>query len=789
MRSCRGFVDGAGGSEDSFAERIMEIHSYRINGVVQGVGFRPFIHKLASRHDLKGWILNDSEGVVIEVEGKRESLDCFINDVRDFPPPIAQIDAIIKLGCESSTGKYKTFEIKESVKMEKTQTLIPPDSFVCEDCVREMFDPADSRFGYPFINCTNCGPRYSIIKEMPYDRQKTTMSIFPMCPACDREYHDIGDRRYHAQPTACPVCGPKLELLDQAGNPVVTDDIVGFTKDALKQGKIFAIKSVGGFHIAVNAHDEAAVKALRTRKKRDWKPFALMTRDVEIARRYVHLCGEEIALLESVQRPIVILKKRPGVLPEAIAPGNPSYGVMLPSAPLHHLLLDDAELPVLIMTSGNISGQPTVFCNSEALRQLAPVVDYFLMNNRDIHIRVDDSIARCTSSASLERKIISFIRRSRGYAPYPVKISRKVRSVLALGSELKATTALSKHTEVFVSQHIGDLKNEETYHSLDRCSEHLKGVLSIRPELIACDAHPSFRATNAALAQTSLPVVLVQHHHAHMASCMAENGVENKVIGVVFDGTGYGLDGTIWGGEFLVGDYVDFERAGHLSPFYLLGGDKAVNEPFRVAIDLLYRTYGADFTELKLPFLGALGSHELSVLTKMAERKINAFQTTSMGRLFDAVSALLGVCPKIEYEAQAAIELESLLNREFSRAEPFRFDIFDRDGSLEVDYRPLVRDIVAQVSEGKAGAPELSRRFHSTIVDTIALTCSLLRERYGINEVALSGGVFMNEYLTVNAIAALRATGFTVYHHSVVPTNDGGISLGQVMVADARAND
>ncbi len=766
----------------------MEIHSYRINGVVQGVGFRPFIHKLASRYDLNGWILNDSEGVVIEVEGESGALDCFISDIRMFHPPIAQIDVIIKLGSENSTGKYKTFEIKDSVKMEKTQTLIPPDSFVCEDCVKEMFDPMDRRFRYPFINCTNCGPRYSIIREMPYDRPKTTMSIFPLCPDCDHEYQNILNRRYHAQPIACPVCGPKLELLGQDGKQIVTSDIIGFTKAALREGKIIAVKSVGGFHIAVNAQDISAVKALRIKKKRDSKPFALMTLDVETAQKYVQIGSEEAKLLESSQRPIVLLKKIPGVLPEDIAPGNPDYGMMLPSAPLHYLLLDETELPVLIMTSGNISGHPTAFINSEAIRQLSLVADYFLMNNRDIHIRVDDSIVRCISCVSIEKKIISFVRRSRGYAPCPVKLCRKVRPVLALGAELKATVALSKDTNVFVSQHIGDLKNNETYSSLDQCCKHLMGLLSIQPELVACDAHPLFRKTADALARKDLPVVRVQHHHAHMASCMAENGVENRVIGVIFDGTGYGLDGTIWGGEFLIGDYTDFERVAHLSPFFLLGGDKAIVEPYRVAVDLLFRTYGDNFKELNLPFLNTCDIQNISVLKRMAGRKLNAFQTTSMGRLFDGVSALLGVCSKIEYEAQAAIELESLLNRELSLAEPFRFDIFERDDSMEIDYRPLVRDIVTQITGGKSDLPELSRRFHSTIVNIIVFTCSLLRERHGINEVALSGGVFMNEYLMVNTITNLRTMGFTVYHHSLVPANDGGISLGQVMVANARGD-
>lgn len=749
------------------------------------MGFRPFIHKIAKKNELNGWIFNDSEGVLIEVEGETEALDCFVNEIETAPPLMARIDKIIRITSETLPGTYKSFEIRESVKNKETKTLIPPDSFVCDDCVRELFDPNNRRYNYPFINCTNCGPRYSIIKEMPYDRAKTTMRVFHMCPECNQEYHDINNRRYHAQPNACPVCGPQLELRNRHGDIIQTDDIISFCKQKLMDGKIFAIKSVGGFHLVVNALDDNAVRTLRSRKKRDSKPFALMVKNMAIAKKYVYINLHEKELLESIQRPIVILKKKQGALPEAIAPNNPSFGLMFPSAPLHYLILDDESLPALIMTSGNISGHPIVFRNEDALKQLNTVVDYFVLNNRDIHTRVDDSIIRCTSYAPLPEIITSHIRRSRGFAPYPIKIHKSIKSVLALGPELKATIALSKNNEVFISQHIGDIKNDETFKSLNDCAEHLKKLLSIEPELIVCDTHPGFRTTIAKLEQNELPVMLVQHHHAHMASCMAENQIDTKVIGIIFDGTGYGLDGSIWGGEILLGDYAEFERVGCLSPFFLLGGDKAVKEPYRVAIDLLYRTCGDDILQLNLPFLKNLNRSELSILLKMAKKKINAFQTTSMGRLFDGIAALMNICLKIEYEAQAAIELESLLNKDLTMVEPFQYEIVKKGTLSEINYKPMIKEILENIAQGKE-ASDLSRKFHSTIVDIVGKMCLALRDSYGLNEVVLSGGVFMNEYLMANVILVLRRLGFNVYHHSLVPTNDGGISLGQVMIATAK---
>lgn len=766
----------------------MEVRCYRITGIVQGVGFRPFIHKLAAKYQTNGWILNDSDGVLMEIDGEKETLENFINEVATNYPPLAMIEKIIRIPTNTPHGTYMNFEIRRSITLSQTATLISPDSNVCDDCLRELFDEADRRYKYPFINCTNCGPRYSIIQSMPYDRAKTTMKDFVMCQKCGREYQSIDNRRYHAQPNACPVCGPELMLADKQGEILKVTDIISFSQEKLLEGKIFAIKSIGGFHLVVDAQNDEAVRELRRRKKRDSKPFAIMAKDIEIAQRFVHVNIDEAKILHSVQRPIVILKKKEGVLPNSIAPNNPNYGLMLPSAPLHYLLLDNERLQVLIMTSGNISGNPICFSNEEALKMLNTIVDYYILNNRDIHTRVDDSIVRCTSLAPTNETVTTHIRRSRGFAPYPITINSTVKQVLALGSELKATIALSKNNQVFISHHIGDIKNDSTFQSLNDCAHHLQNLLSIKPQYIACDSHPSFRSTVTYLQQKDLPVTLVQHHHAHMASCMAENKLDTQVIGVIFDGTGYGLDGTIWGGEFLVGDYADFQRAGHLRPFYLLGGDKAVEEPFRVAIDLLFRTYGDSLFEYPLDFLKQFKGSELNVYSKMAKNKINSFATTSMGRLFDGVSALLNICLKIEYEAQAAIEMESLLNRTFYLEKPFSYEITYNGNCLEVDYRQIINEIVNEILSGCYRTEYLSRRFHSTIVDIVAQMCIRLREKYSLNDVVLSGGVFMNEYLLVNTISTLRGKKFNVHYHKLVPSNDGGISLGQIVIADAKIN-
>ncbi|XBS68881.1 carbamoyltransferase HypF [Acerihabitans sp. KWT182] len=763
-----------------------ETRRYRICGIVQGVGFRPFVHRLARAFEATGWVLNDAEGVLLELQAPAKAIEKIIDELISRPPPLARVIDVREVPREEPAPRYLGFDIRKSSDTAHMDTLIPPDSNVCEDCLRELRDPGNRRHRYAFINCTNCGPRYSIILGMPYDRPQTTMSAFPMCPQCEREYRDIEDRRYHAQPNACPVCGPRLQLTDRRGDPIETNDIVRYAIARLREGAIIAIKSLGGFHLAADAGNAAAVGELRRRKRRDAKPFAVMAADSRSAARWAFISRHERALLESPQRPIVLLRKRPESALEAIAPHNPSLGVMLPSAPLHHLLLEDPALPLLVMTSGNLSGHPIVFENQRAIEHLGDIADYFILNNRDIRTRVDDSVARLIVREGKDEPQISFLRRSRGYAPYPIHLPYAVGSVMALGAELKTTVSISKGKQVFISQHIGDLKNETTYASHIDCAGHLQDLLAVRADAIACDLHPAFRSTRNALEQSAIPVVQVQHHHAHLASCMAENGLSGKTLGVIFDGTGYGTDGTIWGGEFLLGDFDAFKRVGHLRPMLLLGGDQAVKEPIRVAVSLLAEAFGEYVADAEVPAVRSLPEQRRDVFFKMAARKINATPTTSMGRLFDGISALLGICPQVEYEAQAAIEMEALLQRDFHMAEPLDYDIRDLDGCLEVDYRPLVGELVRLLRSPMGNVAELSRRFHSTIVDIIGEVCQCLAQRYGIDQIVLSGGVFCNEFVLINALSCLEQRGFKPYCHQWVPTNDGGISLGQVVVAAAH---
>lgn len=757
---------------------------YRVRGVVQGVGFRPFIHRLARDHQITGWVLNDTAGVLIHAQGSPDSHRQFVLAIERHAPPAAVI-ASIETTDVASDEVFASFGIRASVNNGGGDTLIPPDLTVCADCHAELMDPADRRFRYPFINCTNCGPRYSIIGGMPYDRPATTMAVFRMCTDCAREYHDIESRRYHAQPNACPVCGPHLSLHRPDGTPLATEDALGATIEALRAGRILAVKSLGGFHLVVNARDEAAVRELRRRKRRDAKPFALMVRDMATASAIAEPTQLETALLRSMERPIVLVRRRPGALSEAIAPRNPNFGVMLPSTPLHHLLFDQG-LDVLVATSGNISHHPIEFTNEGAFDKLGKVADLFLVHNRDIRTRVDDSIIRCTGHPDLAKPVITFIRRARSYAPYPVHLAEPVGPVLAYGSELKSTIALGRQAEVFLSQHIGDLTTRSTQAAHADAVTHLAELLKVTPAAVACDMHPLFNSSEQALRNRNMPVIRVQHHHAHMAACMAENGVRGTVIGAILDGTGYGTDGTIWGGEFLLGDYAGFARCGHLRRFRLPGGDAAVKEPFRVAVALLQDALGDAWQDLKLPFADRLSDGRAALLARMCKSGVNSPITTSMGRLFDGVSALLGVCPAIEYEAEAAIELEGLLKRDLSLADPLPFALEERDGVVEVDHRPLIRALAEALAAGPVDAAGFSRRFHASVVRMIVDVSLRLAGAAGTKLVALSGGVFMNEYVLANAIAALRDAGLEPLWHSKVPSNDGGLSLGQVLVADAQ---
>lgn len=761
-------------------------HRLRVRGVVQGVGFRPYIYRLARCHGLVGWVLNDGEGVLIHAEGDPRQLRAFAQAIEPNQPVLARVGDVRLLQEDVLVQPaHVSFDIVNSAETARKETVVPADTHVCEDCLSELSTPGNRRYRYPFINCTHCGPRFSLIRELPYDRPKTTMASFAMCTECQREYEDPNDRRFHAQPNACPACGPQLTLTGPSGDIARGDEAVGMVIAALFAGKIVAIKSVGGFHLAANALDGAAVELLRRRKRRDAKPFAIMTATVETARRYV-LCEEhERDLLCSPARPIVLLRKGAIALPPQIAPGNPSLGVMLASAPLHHLLLQDPALPALVMTSGNVSGHPIAYRNETALAQLFQVADLILHHDRDIETRVDDSVIRCSTHPALERPLVSFIRRSRGYAPYPVELKEPMHSIVAYGAELKTTVALTQGSRVFLSQHIGDLKNDETFASHQDCIEHLRRLYDLDPQWVACDMHPSFRSSRFAREQGKERIVHVQHHHAHMASCMAEHGLEGQTLGVIFDGAGFGPDQTIWGGEFLLGSYASFRRVAHLRTLPLLGGDKAVHEPWRIAFALAARARRPDQDPCAgVPALEALNPQQRHVMATMLARGIHSVSTSSMGRLFDGVAALLGVCAEAEYEAHGPIAMEALLQRDARLVDAYAYSLDDMKGVLQIDPSPLIRELLADLAAG-IDVAHISRRFHSTVVDMVCAVCVRMRQAHGVQQIVLSGGVFLNEFLLVNTLLRLRALGFPVYCHRQVPTNDGGVALGQVAVAHA----
>jgi hydrogenase maturation protein HypF len=795
----------------------LETRRYQIRGVVQGVGFRPFVFRTAERFALGGWVRNDSDGVVVEVHGEAGTLEAFIGEVRTQAPALARIESVSLIDRRRAVGPVDGFEIHLSERSAQAGTLVSPDSAVCDDCVRELLDPADRRHRYPYINCTNCGPRYSIIRGVPYDRPMTTMAPFPMCDECAREYSDVRDRRFHAQPTACWECGPRVALV-YPGEPVPREaprprartadgtggtgtgngaggtgaaeegdgppDAIAETAKLLREGAIVAVKGLGGYHLMVDARDEEAVARLRARKHREEKPLAVMSPSLEAVREYAEVGEREAELLCGVQRPIVLVRKRTRGghgLAEGIAPGNRSFGAMLAYTPVHHLLFVDGPSAV-VATSGNVSDEPIAFRDDDALERLSGIADAFLTGEREIYTRVDDSIVRCLQVGRTRTDSEPApMRRARGYTPEPVRAPFEIAPLLAVGPELKNTVCLSRGPELFLSHHIGDLKNEATMRSFEHAIEHMSMLLEVTPGLIAHDMHPGYLSTRFALAQDELPTVAVQHHHAHMAACMCENGLNEPVIGVVFDGTGYGTDGNIWGGEFLVGDYVGFERAAHLANFRLPGGDKAVEEPWRVALALLRRA-GHDLDAVDLPVVRGRTAEERRVIARMVDAGLHAPLTSSMGRLFDGVAALLGVRERCRYEAQAAIEMEQLV-APGAAGEPLAWELSGPEGwPWRIETAGMVGDLVRETVRG-ADAAELSVRFHATVVDVVRRTCEAIRDRTGIEKAVLSGGVFQNEILACGCEAALGEAGFEVHKHRVVPANDGGVALGQAAVA------
>ena len=756
-----------------------------VRGIVQGVGFRPFVYRLARENELSGWVLNSTQGVVVEVEGGKAAVESFLQGLAGRPPPRAVIDRV-ETSLLPPVG-YTFFVIQASRDGDES-VLISPDICVCADCLRELFDPDDRRYGYPFINCTNCGPRFTIVGDIPYDRPKTTMRVFAMCPRCDGEYHDPADRRFHAQPNACPACGPQVSLLGNDGRPAALGDGLEPIEGArrlLAGGAVVAVKGLGGFHLACDATDAEAVAELRRRKHRIDKPFAVMSLDAEAVSRYCELHEGERQLLESPARPIVLLRRQAGspIAPD-VAPHNDYVGVMLPYTPLHYLLLagtnggDLSTPPALVMTSGNMCEEPLAIDNDEALARLDVLADYFLMHNRDIGVRCDDSVTR------LFRGQETLLRRSRGYAPYPIRLDLDMGEVLACGAELKNTFCLTKGGDAFMSQHVGDLENYETLASYRSSIEHFRRLFRISPTVVAYDLHPDYLATQFALEKASggLSAVGVQHHHAHVVSCMAENGLREPVIGVAFDGAGYGTDGRVWGGEFLLADYCDFRRMAHFGYVPLPGGDAAVRRPWRMAVSYLLKALGEESLSLPLPLWSKVERREVSLLRRMMEADVNCPLTSSCGRLFDAVSALLGVRTAVNYEGQAAIELEML-------AAPGVDESYDwmlvRGSPATIDASPVIRGVVADLRRG-VEREVIAARFHNTIAEIVAGTSASIRDKTGVDRVVLSGGVFQNVYLLERTLDALDERRFQTYIHHLVPTNDGGIALGQAVVASAR---
>ncbi len=736
----------------------------RVEGVVQGVGFRPFVYALATGLGLTGLVGNDLDGVFAEVEGPAAAVSEFLRRLERDAPPLARIERVSTRDlppAETAGFVIAASEAQTGLR----RTLVSADTATCADCLRELSDPADRRHKYPFINCTNCGPRFTIVRDVPYDRPLTTMAPFTMCERCAAEYHDPADRRFHAQPACCPACGPRLALDGDSQDPLPA------AAELLRRGRILAVKGLGGYHLAADAACEQAVAALRQRKHREDKPFAVMAANLTAAAELAEVDAAAAALLTSPARPIVLLPRQPGTaVARATAPGNRQLGVMLPYTPLHHLLLEAMARPI-VLTSGNVSDEPIAYRDDEARETLTGIADAFVTHDRAIHVRTDDSVARAFRGRPM------LLRRSRGYVPEPLTLRTGFpRPVLACGAELKNTFCLARGRHAFVSHHIGDLENAETLRSFTEGIEHFRRLFDIDPQVVAHDLHPEYLSTKYALELDGVELHGVQHHHAHIASCLADNGEEGPVIGVAFDGTGYGTDGTIWGGEFLAAGLATFERGGHLAPVPMPGGAAAIRQPWRMAA-----AYVED------PDVARRHPDRWPAVVAMAAKGINSPLTSSAGRLFDAAAAILGVRDTINYEGQAAIELEQLaetLTPAEAEAYPARLET--GEGPFTIRGSDLLHAVIEDRTGG-VPAPVIAARFHHGVAALIEAGCALMRERYDLGTVALSGGVFQNLLLLNATVARLEARGFRILTHSRVPCNDGGISLGQAVVAASRS--
>ncbi|MEU3986287.1 carbamoyltransferase HypF [Streptomyces sp. NPDC026672] len=754
-----------------------------VRGVVQGVGFRPHVHQLATALDLTGYVTNTADGVVVEVEGRPDDVERFCARLAPEAPPLARVD-----GVEHAPVPVRgdtAFTIDASRADGPVRTLIPPDTATCAACLDELADPHDRRHRHPFVNCTHCGPRFTIVTALPYDRPQTTMAGFPLCADCAREYTDPADRRFHAQPVACPACGPRPRLLVRRGGTheeADHGDPVAGARELLARGAVLAVKGLGGYHLACDAANPAVVGLLRRRKNRGDKPFALMARSLDDLGDLVRPTAEEHALLTGPARPVVLLRRHGrGAVADAVAPGSPDLGVMLPYTPLHHLLLGlpgDPEGPrLLVMTSGNVSGEPIVTDDREALDRLAHLADAWLTHDRPVQVPCDDSVVRVCDGRPL------IVRRARGYAPLPLDLPVPVRPALAVGGDLKNTFCLGEGHRAWLSAHIGDMDDLATQRAFDRAVDHLGAITPVRPVVLAADRHPGYRSAGWALRHAAgREVVRVQHHHAHIAAAMAEHGLDGSrpVLGVAFDGTGYGDDGSVWGGEFLLADYTGFTRLAHLAPVPLPGGDAAVRRPYRMALAHL-RAAGLD-RSADLPCTAACPPDERAVLERQLERGLNCVPTSSMGRLFDAVSSLAGVCHRAGYEAQAAVELEAAALAAPDASGAYTFAVRAAGPALLADPAPVLAEAVRDLRSG-APAALVAARFHRAVAALVHRVCGTVRERHAVRTVALTGGVFLNTVLSSACAALLEADGFTVLRHHRVPPGDGGLALGQLMVA------
>jgi hydrogenase maturation protein HypF len=752
-----------------------------VQGIVQGVGFRPFIYRLAHELGLSGWVKNTPDGVIIEVQGEGGVLEKFVEDIMLRKPPLSRITSILSEEMDP-IPEESGFSIIGSSQEGDLRPVIPPDVAICEECEREIFDPSNRRYLYPFTNCTNCGPRFTIVEFIPYDRPKTTMKVFEMCEECKREYNDPLDRRFHAQPNACPVCGPRVwvevsDAFDFKPSSLSLDgDPIAVVGRALSTGMIVAIKGLGGFHIACDARNDDAVSELRRRKGRAWKPFALMCSDLEEARRVVQISKREEEILTSPQRPILLARAREGNgISPLVAPKNPYLGVMLPYTPLHLILFRHSP-QTLVMTSGNFSEEPIAYRNEEAKERLSYMVDLFLMHNRDIYVPCDDSVIKDMGLGTI------MIRRSRGYVPTSVEIPLDSPPILSCGADMRNTFCVAFGREAVPSQHIGDLEWAETFSYYERAIDHMMGLLQVKPIAIICDMHPGYISTSYGMRRArelGIRTLMVQHHHAHLASCMAENGILSTCIGVAFDGTGYGEDGTIWGGEFFVGNPIDgFKRVAHLKPIPMPGGEAAIRRPLRMAWSYM-RDSGLDPT-------GLLDEKEGRIIDVILERRANAPFTSSMGRLFDAVSAMIGVCTEETYEGQPAAELEMVATDVWDPSlPPYPWEAIELRDRILISLSPAIREIWHEHKKGED--PRLiSARFHRTISEMIAGICSRISEETGIRDVVISGGVFQNSLLLSDSIRLLKELGLNPIIHREVPPNDGGISLGQALIGAAK---